>query len=380
MKKLIALILALVMIFSLAACGGAKEEAPAAAAPAAAAPAAGTTAEKETAASTERTKPLTIRWGASGNGTATDMQWCTNSPIMDEITKKTNGMIVFEYYPSSQLGGENEMMDQVLMGTLDMCVVQPSTMSTVWPELTLMTYPFAYPSLTTYWDAWNNDAMRAAIKDLMGDKAVFLGTCTSAYRGCQNAVRPIRSVADMQGLTFRTLAGQLYVDLFGAMGAATASLAMSETFTALQQGLIDGEELTIAYSYQNGYYEAEKYATELNAVMSCSQIIMSTDTWDKLSDSEKAIFDEACYNIPREIQIEMNTKDTDMYYEKAAEAGMEVIRWADLTAEEQSSFVNAVMPIWDKYKENLNADFFALWAENCKAAWENNGFTWTYTA
>lgn len=369
MKKQI-VALALVLLMTLSVVAGCSPTAPAQTAP----------AESAAADAPARSEVLTLRWGATGTGSDDDNQWISNGPIIAQIEEKTNGMIKFEYYPSSQLGAESSMLDQVLMGTLDICVVNPNTATSVWPELVLMNYPFAYPDLNVFFDTWESPELRAAVKQLVaaGGAAEYLGISTAGYRGCQNAKRPIRSVADMKGLTFRTMAGQIYVDLFGAMGAATASVSASEVFTAIQQGLVDGEETAASFCYDNGYYEAEKYATELNAVMSTAQIIISSETWAKLSAAEKDIFREACETISRGAQTSFYNGKIDYYYGKLQEVGMEVIRWDDLSADEQQSFVKAVMPIWDDYKKTIDADFFGLWKNACAAAWEKNGYEWTY--
>lgn len=327
-----------------------------------------------------RTEPLTLRWGATGSGSSSDGQWIYAEPVIKEIEEKTNGMIKFEYYPSSQLGAEASMLDQVTMGTLDICVVMPNTLSTIWPDAVVMNYPFAYPDLNVFWDTWEDPDLVAAMDSSFSSNGtvVWLGPVTVSYRGCQNATRAVRSVADMKGLTFRTMPGQIYVDIFGAMGAATASVAAPEVFAAIQQGLVDGEETAVNFCYDNGYWEAEKYATELNAVIATSQLMISTDTWAKLTPDEQEIFRNAATNGKRERMYEFTSDTTDFYYEKLAEKGMEVVRWNDMSEEEQQSFVNSVMPLWDKYKESVDADFYEKWVKACAAAWEKNGYTWTY--
>lgn len=363
MKRILSLALTVLMVLSLVACSSGSQP----------------SGESEPAQDFERTEPLVLRWGATGSGSSDDGQWVFAEPVIAEIEEKTNGMIQFEYYPSSQLGAETSMLDQVTMGTLDMCTVSPNTLATIWPDTVLMNYPFAYPDLDVYWDTWSDPDLVAAVNaDILGGGVVRLGDSSVTYRGCQNATRAIHNVSDMKGLTFRTMAGQIYVDIFGAMGAATASVAASEVFTAIQQGLVDGEETGVNFCYDNGYWEVEKYATELNAVLSASQVLMSADTWNKLSASEQEIFRTACTEGVRERMTEFTNGNTDYYYEQLAEKGLEVVRWADMSEEDQQSFVQAVMPLWDKYKDTIDPEVFDLWITACSAAWEKNGYTWTY--
>lgn len=370
MKKLTALLLTLLLVLGMAGCGQGNP------APTAAPTSAGGSAGSEPAAA-GRTEPLVLRFAATGSGGEDDFQWLSNREIIAQVEEQTNGMIKFEYYPGSQLGDASSMLDQVLMGSLDLCVVQPNVAAAIWPEFNVQVFPFAYPDQQTYWDVMLADGMFESFRALtmQGDKAVYLGVCSSNYRGCQNSVHPIRSAADFSDLKFRIQAGEIYVDIFSALGASTATIAASELYAAMQQGVVNAEENPVAYCYDNGLYEGSKYATELNAVNSTAQIFMATDTWNKLTPEEQEIFIRACKECPVEAQLKANERIDD-YYAKFEAAGIEVIRWTDLTDAERQSFYDAELPIWDKYQSAMDQDFYAKWLENCKAAWERNGYTW----
>ena len=324
----------------------------------------------------ERTEPLVLRFGATGSGNEDDNQWLTNREIIAQVEEETNGMITFEYYPSQQLGSATSMLDQVLMGTLGIAALQPNVAAAIWPEFNVLVFPFAYPDLQVYWDSMLDDTMYDLLNGVTAGKAVYLGVCSASYRGCQNNQHPIRSASDLQGLKFRVQAGEIYADIFAAMGASTASIAAGELYAALQQGVVNAEENPVGYCYDNGIYECAKYATELNCVNSNAQLFMATETWNKLTDSEKEIFQRACREHPVVAQTEYN-KRLDEFYQKFTDAGIEVIRNSELTEEERQSFQDAVMPVWDKYIQNMDPDFYAKWCESMKAAWEKNGYTWT---
>ena len=143
-----------------------------------------------------------------------------------------------------------------------------------------------------------------------------------------------------------------------------------------QQGVVNAEENPVAFCYDNGFYEVAKYSTELNAVNSTAQIFMSTNAWNQLTAEEQEIFRRVCKEVPVVEQMEANER-IDEYYQLFEESGIEVIRWTDLTDEERQSFYDAELPIWDKYKEQMDPDFYNTWLTNCQAAWEKNGYTWT---
>ena len=367
-KRFVSILLALVMLFSLTACGG-ETESPS-----------DSDSGTQSSPTGERTEPLVIRWGATGNGDANDVQIQGNQRIMDRIEEETNGMIVFEYYPSSQLGDATAMMDQVLMGTLDVVSAQPNIAATVWPEFNVLVFPFAYPDLQTYFDSMRSDELYNAFRDITmeNNRAVYLGICSASYRGMQNTKHPIRSVEDMQGLTVRVQAGQIYSDMFTAMGATTSAISTSELYSALQQGVVDAEENPAAFALSNGFYEVAKYSTELNMVNSNAQNFMSTQMWNQLTDSEKEIVSAAFREEAEDAMMEFDEKLDDVYAE-FEEYGIEVIRNSELTEEERQSFVDAQMGIWEQYSAEIDPDFYQMWLGYLQAAWEENGYTWTIT-
>lgn len=367
MKKILALILALCMVLALCACGK-TAEAPAAPAEAPAAPA---------DAPTGRTEPLVIRWGATGNGDwQNDNQYRTNKEVMERIEEETGGMIKFEYYPGSQLGDATSMWDQVMMGTLDVVTAQPNVAALNFPEFNVLVFPFAYPDMQTYFDSLKSDDLYNYFREITGDKIVYMGVSSANYRGMQNTVRPIRCASDLQGLKVRVQSGQIYTDIFEALGASTASISVTELYSALQQGVVNAEENPASFALSNGFHECAKYSTELNCVNSNAHNFMSTACWAKLSEEEKAIVTAAFREEAEAAQL-LAAEELDNVYAQFEEAGVEVIRNADLTDEERASFVEAEMPIWDKYSATIDQDFYTLWKAELKAAWEANGYTWT---
>ena len=358
-KRIIALLLALIMALALCACGA--KEAPAA----------------KPAESAERTEPLVIRWGATGNGDwQNDNQFRTNKEIMERIEEETNGMIKFEYYPGSQLGDATSMFDQVLMGTLDIVSAQPNVAALAWPEFNVLVFPFAFPDLQTYFDHLKSDELYDYLRKITGEDAVYMGVCSANYRGMQNSVRPIRCADDLKGLKIRVQSGQIYTDIFEALGASTASISVTELYSALQQGVVNAEENPASFAVSNGFHEVAKYTTELNAVLSNAHNFMSTACWNKLSESEKAIVTAAFREEAEAAQL-LAYEDLDQAYQAFIDAGCEVIRNTELTDDERATFVAAELPIWDKYSASMDQDFYATWQSALKAAWEANGYTWT---
>ena len=220
MKRIVATVLALTMALGLAACGGGGSSTPAP----------GDNSE----APAGRTEVLTLKLGALGSGREDDCQSYPINKFIEIVEEKTNGMIKIQYFPNGQLGGEPEMLDQVLSDSLDIGVLSANVLATVWPELYAYNLPFAFDDLEQLWDICGfeagpyYDAMKGAVDD--SGLAHFMSTFSAEFRGCQNAKRPVRSPADFKGLTFRVMAGEVVTDIFQSLGASTATVTFAELY------------------------------------------------------------------------------------------------------------------------------------------------------
>ncbi len=349
MKRVFAAVLSLAIMCSLAACGGGASN---------------TSAAPASAAPSGRTEKLVVSVGSLGSGREGDPLAPAIEKMAEVVEEKTNGMITFEYYYGGQLGSEQDMLDQILTGSLDMAPLSGTVLASIWPEMYVYTLPFAFASFEDFWaicgtDGVNDGAVQKAVAKVVNDsgKAHDLSAFSGNFRGCFNTKHAIRSVEDFKGLTFRIQAGEIFTDIYGSLGASTAAIPFSELFTSMQQGVVDGADLGIGFYYDNKFPEVAKYNTELNHCLCPNVMLMSNKLYDKLSDEERAIFQEALLEAEK-VSKQVCIDAYETYYPKSAEDGVEVIRFADLTDEEVASFRNATAPVWDKYKNIVGEEVF----------------------
>lgn len=370
MKKLIALALALAMVFALCACGAKPAEAPAAApteAPAAA------PAETPAEESTGRTEPITFRIGWPTSGQPGDVIMPGIYAVTDYVTEKSGGMITFEFFPNQTLGTENDMTDALITGDLDMAVISNTVAATYWPEFYLYALPFAFDSFESFWklagqDGWNGGAFQQALREAVESKGqvhVFNAVCNT-FRGMQSNGKAITKPSDFEGITLRVQAGEMYADIYNAIGASTASIPFGELYTAMQNGTVDAEDVGIATSASMRYYEVEEYAVELNHCMTANMMLMSNKAYDKLTAEEVAWFMEGC-KIAEEVAFNTVNDGDAAAYVTYAEQGCTVIRHTDLDPADIAAFQEVTAPVWDKYRAMIDEDLFKLFEEGLAA-------------
>ena len=354
-KKCLSLALALLMVLGLAACGGGEG---------------GTTntpsGGNETTPAGGRTEPLTLRVGWPTTGGEGDVVQPGIDAVCNYVTEKSGGMITFEYFPNQQLGTETDMTDQLITGDLDIGVISNNVAATYWPEFYIYGMPFAFDSFESFWElcgieGWNDGALTKAIRNAVEStgQVHFFDVVCNTFRGMQSNGKPITCLDDFEGVTLRVQAGELYADIYYALGASTASIPFGELYTSLQQGVVDAEDVGIATCVTNRYYEVEEYAVELNHCMTANLFLMSNACYDQLTEEERQWFMEGSL-LAEEAAYEAVSTGDQAAYQVYADNGVTVIRHDELDPADVEEMREATTSVWDKYRATIDEEVFNL--------------------
>ncbi len=202
----------------------------------------------------------------------------------------SNGNVTVELFPNGALGTETEMLQNARMGTLDIAIVGVGNAVPFVKELGALSMPYL---LQTPYDVakvttgelnrmWNEYAIKNG-----GFK--IIGWTYSNFRFITNSKRPIKTLADVKGLKIRVPHNQIILETFKAWGANPVPMDWSETFTALQQGVLDGQENPYIVNYTSKFHEVQKYLTEVHYQYSLQPMIIGIKTFDKMDKELQAI-------------------------------------------------------------------------------------------
>jgi tripartite ATP-independent transporter DctP family solute receptor len=184
-------------------------------------------------------------------------------------------------YGSSQLGGDKEMMQKLKLGTIDM--VEPSTvMSSIADMFGVFEMPYLVKSRdhmkkiekAVFWSKIEPAAEKKGYK--------VLAVWENGFRQITNNKHPIVKPADLQGIKLRVPEGKWRVKMFQAYGANPSPMKFSEVFTALQTGVMDGQENPLSQIYSAKFYEVQKYLSMTGHVYTPAYLVVSTNGWKKL--------------------------------------------------------------------------------------------------
>lgn len=285
----------------------------------------------------------------------------------DLVAEKSGGAIQVDIYPNAQLGAEDVVLQQILTGSLDMAPMSASVLGNVVPEAGIFSIPFLFRDMDTIqsvcWDEEFRTALFGAIREQTGG-AEPLGFSTSTARGVSNTKHPVHTVEDLKGLKIRTIGSPISIAAFNAMGATATTVPYKEVYTALQQGLIDGEDGSVDGNITMKFIEVVRYYTELGYMYQNGILLVSPVTWQKLTDDQKAILTECAVEADKFGFEESKNFAPNAYAKAEAEyPDYEIVK--ELTDEEFATFKNATVPLWDEYKPQIGEEFFDLTVKLC---------------
>ena len=279
MKKLMALLLAtLLLASSLVGCGK-KEQTP----------------SKDPGNPASNTETYTVKLGFAESESSTHYKGYRY--LCDKITEATDGALVFELYPSNTLGSERDLYEGCQMGIQDACIITNAVLTNFVPQAAVLDQPFLFDNFEQAWDFIDN-----GFGDYLNSKAAaggveIVGWMDSGFRSLFT-VAPVSDIADLKGRKIRTMENEYHMAAYNALGCIATPMAFGDVFTALQQKTIDGAENTIPSLMANNFYEVCKYICNQPVLFAYQMLVFSDDLWNRIPedkiDDVKAAIKEGC--------------------------------------------------------------------------------------
>ncbi|MFN3745325.1 MAG: TRAP transporter substrate-binding protein [Hyphomicrobiaceae bacterium] len=274
-----------------------------------------------------------------------NMQFTSADEFAKRATSYSGGKAKVELFGSSQLGNDQEMLQKLKLGTLDMS--QPSTiMSTVVPEFGLFDLPYLVKDrahMTCIADkiVWPKLAPKL---EPLGYK--LIGVWENGFRQITNSKRPIVKPEDLKGIKLRTPRGTWRIKMFETYGASPSPMAFSEVFVALQTGVMDGQENPYSNIDAGKFQEVQRYLSETNHVYTPS---FPTASLRRFNSWPKEVQD-AIMKAAREVQpwtyAEAGKLD-EATKKKLLDAGMQ------FNVADRDAFVAASKPVYELFASQV---------------------------
>lgn len=270
---------------------------------------------------------MVIQIGHDGADTIENHLQYYGVQFRDIIAEKSNGAIEVQIYPSSQIGGERDLMEGMQIGTIDMAMCTGVNIGTFYHEYMLYDLPYFFASLEEGYKVMDSIGLdiNQRMYENIGVKVLSNGI--GGFRNIGNNVRPIRKVADLQGIKIRTPEQTLYMETFKLLGANPTPMAWAEVFTGLQQGTIDAFEAPTSVQASHRMFEVAKYFSETRHLFSPIAMMMAGTLWDSLDAETQKLFSECALEAAvrqRAYVAEIEVKQLQMMIANGTQANSDV--------------------------------------------------------
>ena len=240
------------------------------------------------------------------------------------VKEKSKGDIEIKVFPSSQLGTQKELIEGLIYGTVDMTLTGTAELGTFQPQMALFDMPFLFKDRSHAYRALDSVGMELG-KPLEAKGIKLLGYMENGIRHMTNNTHPIKSPDDMKGLKIRVMNNKVYVEMMKSLGASPTPMALAELYSAMQVGVVDGQENPSAHIFTKRFFEVQKYASLTGHAYAAEPVLISMASWGKLSADQQAIVQSAATEAVAWQRKLAETEDSQ-FWDKIKQTGkMEVI-------------------------------------------------------
>src|SRR6202451_1555709 len=215
----------------------------------------------------------------------------------------TQGRLSVQLYPSMQLGGEKETIEQTQIGAIQMLRVSVGSMGPIVDDINVVNMPFLFRN-TAHAEKMMDGPIGQELLDKIttSPNAGLVALCwmDAGARSLYTTKGPIKTIEDVKGLKFRLIGNPIFIDMMNALGGNGVAMGYDQVFSALQTGVIDGAENNPPSYVFSNHYTAAKYFSLTQHLIVPEILVFSRKTWDSLSKDDQALLK----TLGREAQAE----------------------------------------------------------------------------
>lgn len=209
------------------------------------------------------------------------------------VEAKSQGRIQIIVYDDKALGEEKEVIEQMMFGAIDFARVSSGPLSELVPSLNVIQLPYLYEDGEHMWRVLQSDLGRSYLQTVESVDLIGFGWMDAGARSFYNGVRPIETVEDLEGLSFRVMQSRMMRDMVNVLGAKAIEMPYGEVYGAIQTGVIDGAENNWPSYDTSGHYEVATYFSIDEHIRVPEMLLGSAKALEKLSEADMAILYEA---------------------------------------------------------------------------------------
>jgi TRAP-type transport system periplasmic protein len=206
------------------------------------------------------------------------------------ILEDSGGRVDIQIFPSNQLGADTDVLGQLRAGGVEFFLLSPLILSTLVPNASINGIGFAFPNYDAVWNAMDGDLGAYARGQIEDNGLVVMDRIwDNGFRQITTSTSPIETPADLEGLKIRVPVSPLWTSMFKAFGSAPASLNFAEVYSALQTGIVDGQENPLSILKVARLWEVQRYCSVTNHMWDGFWLLGNRRAWDALPEELQQI-------------------------------------------------------------------------------------------
>jgi len=289
-----------------------------------------------------------IKIGLAVSKAHTEYKQCER--FKEIVEKGSNGAIEVNIYPGGQLGSNKELFEAVKLGGLQVTTTASSFTTSSFPESGIFDLPFLFSDFdhaNRVFDGSVGQGFEERFRKKLGIR--IIGYSSSGFQGLYNSKRPIRFLEDMKGLKMRTMESPVLVESMNAYGAKAVAMALTEFYSAMQQGVVDGGENSVVTYETQKHHEVAKYFTDSKHKYLPMLMIASETFIQSLSPAHQKLVLEAGSQSALQARKIYAQEIEDKT--KKAQGGGSLI--GKLNPGAEKDFQKVLEPVYKKYSERI---------------------------
>jgi TRAP-type transport system periplasmic protein len=266
------------------------------------------------------------------------------------VERNCGGRLRVEVYPAGEAGGELEMCQDLISGTLEMAFASSVVFATIAPELSIFDIPFLFRDLAHARSVLDGEIGKAAMARLEPTGLVGLAWGENGLRHLTTTDRAVRRPEDLKNLKLRVPQSEVMVASFKAIGAAAGSLPFPELYTALSSGTFQAEENPIATVLAANFDKVQHYLCLTGHVYSPAAFLVSKRAFERLSPEDQSMLRAAGL---------VGSRASRTYIDRVEKSGIEELRRRGMKVVEdidRPAFVASLASLEGQFQKQFGKD------------------------
>ncbi|NRB57689.1 MAG: DctP family TRAP transporter solute-binding subunit [Salinicola sp.] len=289
------------------------------------------------------------------HNTSDATSWQKGAEKFNELlAQASDGDIGVRIFPNAVLSGGDQMKQSEMVGRgdIDFVITSAINVTPLIPEMAVFSLPYLFTDYEQVDRAIQGEP-GDAVKDIARDKGIeILAWGENGFRELTNSVKPVSSPDDLRGMKIR-VAGPMYIDVFDALGANPQQIQWTETFSALQQGVVDGQENPVgSIIVPQRLYEVQDYLTEWHYSYDPIFVGVSERLWNSWDADTQSLVRDAAQQAMA-YQRNLAREQTSTGVDTLKQNGMEI---TTLDEDQLQAFRDATSDVYDQWAARVGED------------------------